>query len=158
VAGCLDAAFQNGDLDFDGVPYQPNAWPNGSPNHPTSIRYIGPFDASGNPYPEVQFETDAPGSEFLCNTLTGANCDAPPLGAKFYPFWTMNDSQSLAGITTPQGACVWNFGNVIRGVTTQTFGKDAQYGVPDVSRYGGTTIGPVMPNPEFSGSCPTFTS
>ncbi|HXQ59652.1 MAG TPA: hypothetical protein VN799_06125 [Acidimicrobiales bacterium] len=158
VAGCLTGAFQNGDLDFDGTPYQPNSWPNGSANHPTSLRYIGPFDAAGNPYPEVQFETDAPGSEFICNTITGNNCDAPPRGAKFYPFWTMNNSQTLSGITTPTGTCVWNFGNVIRGVTTQTFGKDAQYGKPDVSRYGGTTIGPVMPNPEFSGSCPTFTS
>ena len=158
IAGCLDSAFQNGDLDFDGTSYQRAAWPDGSPNHPTSFRYIGPFDGSGNSYPEVQFETDAPGSEFLCNPATGVNCDTPPLGAKFYPFWTMNNSQSLDGITTPQGACVWNFGNVIRGVTTQSFGRDAQYGTPDTSRYGGTTTGPVMPNPEFTGTCPAFTS
>ncbi len=157
VAGCLAADFQNGDLDFDGVPYQPGTWPNGSADTPTSLRYLGPFDSSGQPYPEIQFETDAPGSEFLCNTTTGVNCDAPPLGAKFYPFWSLNRSQTLSGVTTPSGACVWNFGDVISGVTTQDFGKDAQYGSPDTLRYGGTTISPVMPNPEFSGKCPAFT-
>jgi hypothetical protein len=47
--------------------------------------------------------------------------------------------------------CVWNYGNVIPG-TVKTFGKDAQYGTPDVARFGGTSTSAVMTNPQFSGS------
>ena len=50
-------------------------------------------------------------------------------------------------------ACLWNFGTTIRGVTAQDFGKDAQYGAPDLSFYGGTLISKVQPNPQFSGNC-----
>ncbi len=152
VSGCLDNQYQNGDLDFDGIPYQPNTWPNGSPNSPTSANYIGPF-TGGRAYPTIQFETDIGGSSFQCNIATGAGCTAPPLSAKFYPFWTMNDSQHLNPLPTVPGTCVWNFGNVLPNVTTQAFGKDAEYGTPDVARYGGTIISPVLPNPEFSGAC-----
>jgi hypothetical protein len=158
VAGCLDNLFQNGDLDFDGTGYQSNAWPNGSPNQPTAFRYIGPFDAAGNPYPQIQFESDVPGSEFLCNTTTGLNCDVKPLGSKFYPFWSLNNTQRIAGAGAPHGACVWNFGNVLPGVTKQAFGKDAQYGVSDVARYGGTDASAVLANPAVTGNCPSFTS
>ena len=157
VAGCLDNLFQNGDLDFDGTDYQPNAWPNGSPNHPTSFRYIGPFQASGQLYPQIQFETDAPASEFLCNVVTGNNCDVKPLGAKFYPFWSLNNTQRLAGTGAPGGACVWNFGNVLPGVTKRAFGQDAQYGTPDVARFGGTNTSPVMTNPATTGNCTKVT-
>jgi len=153
VAGCLQNLFQNGDLDFDGTDYQPNTWPNGSPNHPTSFRYIGPFDPSGHLYPQIQFETDAPASEFLCNVVTGSNCAVKPLGSKFYPFWTLNNTQRLGGTGAPRGACVWNFGNVLPGVTKRTFGKDAQYGVPDVARFGGTNTSPVVANPATAGNC-----
>jgi hypothetical protein len=31
---------------------------------------------------------------------------------------------------------VWTFGASVPGVTTQDFGKDAQYGTPDLSYYG----------------------
>jgi hypothetical protein len=156
VAGCLDNLFQNGDLDFDGTDYQPNTWPNGSPNHPTAFRYIGPF-TNGNSYPQIQFETDAPASEFLCNTSTGRNCVVKPLGSKFYPFWSLNNTQRLAGVNAPAAACVWNFGNVLPGVTKQAFGGDAQYGVSDVARFGGTNTSPVMANPAMTGNCPSFT-
>ena len=37
--------------------------------------------------------------------------------------------------------------------TIENFGKDAQYGTPDLSWYGGTNISAVQPNPEVSGSC-----
>jgi hypothetical protein len=146
---CFQDAFQNGDLDYDGTGYVPD-WPNGSPNFPTSIRYVGPF-TNGHTYPDIQFETDAPGSESLCDVTTGTDCTAPPLGSQFYPFWTLTNQQSLGG--RPGGACVWNFGNVNPGVTTNDFGKDAQYGTPDVARYGGTLISAVMANPEFAKNC-----
>jgi hypothetical protein len=156
VAGCNDDQYQNGDLDFDGVPYQTNTWPDGTANHPTPIRYIGPFDATGKPYPTVQFETDIAGSEFLCDTTTGTNCDVKPLGSNFYPFYSLNDTETLSGLSTPAKACVWNFGQDIKGLTTQDFGQDAEYGKPDTARYGGTLISAQMANPEFSGSCPAF--
>jgi len=148
---CQANRFQNGDLDFDGVPYQKGKWPNGSKNNPTSFRYAGPFDQAGNPYPEVQFETDIAGSEFLCNTFTGLNCVAPPLAAKFYPYWTMTKTQSIGNLYHAPD-CTWNFGATIPGVTKFTFGGDAEYGVSDVAVYGGNLISRVRANPEVNAS------
>jgi len=157
VAGCLQTLFQNGDLDFDGTSYQPNTWPNGSPNHPTAFRYIGPFDRSGHLYPQIQFESNAPASEILCDVTTGAGCTVKPQGSEFYPFFTLNNSQKLAGTGAPNGVCVWNFGNVIPGVTQRNFGKDAEYGSPDVARFGGTNTSPVRANPATTGNCTKVT-
>ena len=42
VAACNQNFAQNGDLDFDGIPYTA-AWPNGRPNHPTPIASVGRF-------------------------------------------------------------------------------------------------------------------
>jgi hypothetical protein len=95
VTGCLDNLFQNGDLDFDGTDYQA-VWPDGSNKHPTPWQYAGPFGPDGKLYPQIQFETNAPASESLCNTTTGTNCVVKPLGSNFYPFWTMNNKQSLS--------------------------------------------------------------
>ena len=156
VAQCLDNFFQNGDLDWDGTSYQTYTWPNGTPNHPTQFSYLGPFDGAGQPYPQLQYETDAPASEFLCDTTTGKDCVVKPLGSKFYPFWSLNTGQPMAGTNAPAGACLWSFGNVVPGVTTQTFGKDAQYGKSDVARFGGTDASKVFPNPAIHGKCPSF--
>ncbi len=139
IAGCQDNYFQNGDLDFDGSSYAKD-WPDGRANHPTSFAYIGPF-SHGKSYPQIQFETDIAGSEADCNVTTGAGCAVPPGGAEFYAFWSLTHS------------CVWNFGNVIPGQTATDFGGDAEYGTPDVARYGGTIISPVLSNPQFSGPC-----
>ena len=120
LAGCFADQFQNGDLDFDGTPYQRGSWPDGTANHPTMMRYAGPFDASGHPYPQVQFETDIGGSEFLCHTSTGLNCTAPPLSAKFYPYWSLSTQGLGSG-----PACVWNFGTSVPGVTVNALGRAA---------------------------------
>jgi hypothetical protein len=156
ISQCFADRWQNGDLDFDGLSYISSSWPDGTADHPTPVRYVGPFDAKGNPYPTIQFESDIAGSEFLCDTTTGTNCDVKPLGSDFYPFYSLNDSEPLKGVNTPAGACVWNFGRAIKGLTTQDFGGDAEYGTPAVSRYGGTLISPPTANPEFTGSCPSF--
>jgi hypothetical protein len=153
VAGCFSNQYQNGDLDFDGTGYQRGTWPNGTAKQPTALQYVGPFDRNGQPYPQVQFETDVAGSEFLCNTSTGLNCTAPPLSAKFYPYWSLTGKRWLGGGPLRNRACLWNLGSSIPGVTAQDFGKDAQYGVPDLSFYGGTLISKVRPNPQFSGKC-----
>lgn len=47
---------------------------------------------------------------------------------------------------------MWNFGGQLSN-TLKNFGKDAQYGVPDLSWYGGTNISAVQPNPEFGRGC-----
>jgi len=156
---CGDNRFQNGDLDFEGISYRPTSWPDGSRSVPQSVRFAGPFMASGAPYPKIQFETDAPGSESLCNLRTHTHCVVPPLGAKFYPFWTMTNkgNQQVAPGLFPPGACTWNFGNVIPNVTTKTFGKDTEYGHADFARFGGTAISHIIANPEVTGSCPALT-
>ena len=99
VAGCQDNYFQNGDLDFDGTSYQPD-WPNGQSNHPTSFEYIGPF-SNGKAYPQVQIETDILASEGFCNVSTGLGCTVPPVGADFYPFWTLGTATSSPTWTRP---------------------------------------------------------
>ena len=146
---CFADRYQNGDLDFDGLSYQSFTWPNGGPNHPTAFQYVGPF-TYGKAYPKIQFETDISGSANLCNTATGAGCVVKPTGSDFYPFWSMSPTFSALG--TFSTSCVWNFGNVLP-TTIRTFGKDAQYGAPDLSWYGGTNISSPMPNPQFSGGC-----
>jgi hypothetical protein len=151
VAGCNQDVFQNGDLDFDGNAYR-HEWPNGSPNHPTSFKYAGPLDAQGNPYPSVQFETDVGGSENDCDTLSGIGCTAPPHKASFYPFWSIGRQGSSFGTATAK-ACLWNFGDRTPGITSEDFNGDAQYGVPDVVRYGGTLTSTVMPNPQLTSKC-----
>jgi len=150
ITGCEDNAFQNGDLDYDGNSYIPD-WPNGSKNFPTSIFYLGPFNAAGNPYPTVQYETDAAGSEFQCNTLSGAGCTVPPYPSAFYPFWSLTAPLPIP--STSAKACFWNFGND-SPLTGNDFGKDAQYGTPNIARYGGTIISAPQANPEFAGKCP----
>jgi len=146
---CYNNRFQNGDLDFEGQSYVAD-WPDGNPNHPTAFQYVGPFQANGQPYPQVQFETDVGGSSNLCNVATGAGCTAPPISAKFYPFWSLSPQFNAMGSRTTQ--CVWNFGNDQPG-TIVDLGKDAQYGTPNVARYGGTIISAVQPNPQFTGRC-----
>ena len=54
---------------------------------------------------------------------------------------------------SPGGACLWNFGNDIKGITTHDFGKFKQYGKPDLARFGGTTISKVLPNPALAKDC-----
>jgi len=135
-----------------GISYQPYTWPDGGPNHPTAFQYIGPLNAQGKPYPQVPFESDIGGSSFLCDTATGAGCTVPPISANFYPFWSLSPSSS--GLAARGTGCVWNFGNVLPQ-TIEDFGGDAQYGAPDLSWYGGTSISAPLANPQFSGTCAT---
>ena len=145
---CYQTRFENGDLDFDGQSYLPD-WPSGSPNFPTTFQYAGPFTVGGHTYPSVQFESNVGGSSNLCDVTTGAGCTVPPIGAKFYPFWSLSPLANLGGHAL---GCVWNFGND-QPRTVADFGKDAQYGTPDLARFGGTNTSPLLPNPEFAGSC-----
>jgi hypothetical protein len=147
---CYNNRFQNGDLDFDGQSYQPD-WPNGSPNFPATFQYTGPYTASGQAYPQVQFESDVGASSNLCNVATGAGCTVAPISAAFYPFWSL--SNHFSAPASKVHGCAWNFGND-QPTTIADFGKDGQYGTPDVARFGGTIISAPAPNPEFTGVCP----
>jgi hypothetical protein len=147
---CFDNRYQNGDLDFDGVSYQGSAWPNGSRNHPSAYEYAGPFQANGKPYPQIQFETNVGASEILCDTATGNGCTVKPQGSNFYPFWSLTPQPSALG--SHQTSCFWSFGNVLPR-TLRTFGKDAQYGTPNVARFAGTSTSAVQANPQFTGVC-----
>jgi hypothetical protein len=106
--------------------------------------------ANGFMNPLVQYETDAAGSENLCTVATGVGCTVPPIGAKFYPFWSLSPLSGRMG--GHSAGCVWNFGND-QPNTLLDFGKDAQYGTPNLARYGGTLISAPAPNPQFTGRC-----
>lgn len=144
VAGCLGA-----DIDFDGTSYLPD-WPDGTANNATSLKLssifghgFGPVSASEgsnnytHTYPALQFETDVLASESTC-TPTGAGCTVPPPGAVFYPFY----AQSGKG-----ASCNFTFGNDIRGATINDFGRDTQYGTPNLPWFFGTASGGIRPNP-----------
>jgi hypothetical protein len=145
--------LQNGDLDFDGSPYIPD-WPDGSSTYPTSFNYVGPFDAGGNAYPQIQFETGGEGEEQSCAFSTGQGCTIPAAGAAFYPFWTLaSPSTTAAQLPTSSGQCVWNFGNTIAGQTTDGLGGTGQYGHSDVSWFAGTLTSPLEANPALRSVC-----
>jgi hypothetical protein len=89
------------------------------------------------PYKTVQFETDIGGSETTC-APTGAGCVVPPPGAAFYPFYSIESSG---------GHCQFTFGNDIAGKTTNDFGKDAEFGAPNVAFYFGQLSSGPTSNP-----------
>jgi hypothetical protein len=134
LPGCLDFAT-GGDTDFDGTSYLPD-WPDGTSNTATSLQLKAPL-SNGHRYPALQFETDLLASEFTCNP-DGSGCTVPPPGAVFYPFY----AQSGKGAN-----CRLTFGNDIRGATINDFGRDTQYGTPNLPWFFGTASGGVRPNP-----------
>ena len=89
------------------------------------------------PIKKVQFETDVLASESTCKP-TGKGCTVPPAGALFYPFY----AQSGTGAN-----CNFTFGNDIRGATINDFGRDVQYGTPNLPWFFGTASGGIRPNP-----------
>jgi hypothetical protein len=119
ATGCLDFITQNGDLDFDGTPYW-REWPNSlKPGlFPSPFLEQQPVTVSGSRYSKIQFETDAPASEFTtCAPHTPQGCAIPPPHAPghFYSYYTQ---------ARVSGQCVWEFGNMTNG---NTFGGDRQY-------------------------------
>ncbi len=134
LPGCIDFAT-GGDTDFDGTSYLPD-WPDGTSNTPTSVELKAPL-SNGHRYPALQFETDLLASEFTCNP-DGSGCTVPPSGAVFYPFY----AQSGRGAN-----CRLTFGNDIRGATINDFGRDLQYGTPNLPWFFGTASGGIRPNP-----------
>jgi hypothetical protein len=151
IAGCL-LFNSGGDLDYDGPEYLPD-WPDGSRKHPSPVligalngKGIGPMSADPSgfeysyPYPTLQFKTSIALSETGCSFTDGVGCVVPPPGAAFYPFFSQLGSGS---------GCRMTIGNDIPGLTTNDFGKDAQYGASAemFGYYGFGNFGPMIPNP-----------
>jgi hypothetical protein len=149
LAGCLGS-----DLDFDGGSYQKD-WPDGTSHNATSLRFTAPrFAANGssnyrNQYPIMQFETDVLASEAACNP-DGSGCTVPPAGAQFYPFYSVkgSDLSTRSGPMDSDNGCAFEFGNLTHDV--QTFGRDAQYGTPNLPWFFGTASGGPQANPCLS--------
>lgn len=145
VPGCT-----GDDTDYDGNSYQAD-WPNGTPNTavPALIRpphsYSGDDDdddASGDwaythKYRSLIFQTEVLSTEPHCKN-DGSGCTVPPPGAAFYPFY----AQSLI-----DNDCALTFGNDILGSTVNDFGRDAEYGNPDLAWFFGTADSGIRPNP-----------
>jgi hypothetical protein len=116
VTGCT--ATEN---DFDGSSYL-NTWAGTLTNisrdkrkHSTPILFTSPtFDRSDLPgsdaynytrsgfesdMPRIERPTDSPNNN--CDKLTGANCVNPPVGAKFYPFFSTTNRAT---------GCWWQLG------------------------------------------------
>ena len=154
LAGCLGA-----DVEFDGTSYRYD-WPDGSRNHATSLAIrsvrgggIGPLSRSDDsgysrPYPIVFFQSDVSASEQTCQP-NGVGCVVPPVGAKFYPFYSLVGAE---GSGASSGNCALLFGNVTGNGATD-FGRDKQYGAADLPWFfgqnsGGPRVNPCMPQTE----------
>jgi len=85
----------------------------------------------------MQFDTEVGASESTCMP-GGSGCTVPPEGAIFYPFF----AQSGRG-----ARCTLTFGNDIRGATINDFGRDAEYGRPNLQWTFLDTSSGILPNP-----------
>lgn len=165
VQGCIGT-----NTGFDGVPYE-HLWPDGNANHPTSVLITSPMtghDYQSN-YQRVAFEADLPRIETAgasaagtCNRTTGTGCTLIPITddqnadgsyttpANFYPYFTA---------AAREDSCQWTFGANIPELTTNDYGKNAQYGallklVYPLSGGGGATTSRYNDFRQILGSVP----
>ena len=85
----------------------------------------------------MQFDTEVGASDSNCMP-NGSGCNVPPTGSTFYPFFAQSGFGSH---------CVFTFGNDIRGATVNDFGRDVQYGKPNLSWFFGDFSSGPFPNP-----------
>jgi len=118
------------DGDFDGPSYLrdwPGTWPNPAVDqrfHPTPWRFTVPT-SHGRPLDHVAFESDLPRIERgepanhqpECDAKTGAHCVNPPVGARFYPIYTLGQVNDL---------CMFQQGGTHIPGTTNTFGGSSK--------------------------------
>lgn len=136
LPGCINFA-QGGDIDFDGTSYLLD-WPDGTRNNATSLAVRGPLSVNDDgeyerPYRQVQFETEVGASESTCMP-GGSGCVVPPVGAVFYPYYSVSHRGE---------DCSLVFGN-LSGAGFDNFGRDAQYGTPNLPWFFATiSSGPV---------------
>jgi hypothetical protein len=122
------------DGDFDGPSYQ-RTWPGTFTNAKVDRRFHGtpfmftPASSNGKLLEGVAFETDLPRIERgepgnhqpECDRTTGAHCVNPPIGAKFYPIYTLAKAN---------GRCWLQQGGAHVPGTVNTFGGNSgtEYG------------------------------
>jgi hypothetical protein len=146
LPGCLNFR-QGGDIDFDGNSYLAD-WPDGTQHNATPVTLLalrpgtlGPLskltEGYTKPFPQMQFETDVLASESTCKP-SGHGCTVPPQGAAFYPFFAKSGTGD---------DCSFTFGNDIAGSTVNDYGKDAQYGSPNLPWFFGTASSGIRTNP-----------
>jgi hypothetical protein len=127
IDGCFSA-----DGDWDSQSYR-NDWPGTNPNvaldrklHPTPVLFTSPRTNNGKTnYSTVAFEADLPRIEAsdsqdnppFCDTTTGVNCVNPPMGARFYPFYSTNEDSS---------GCIWQEGGDFIPGTVNDFGGSSK--------------------------------
>jgi hypothetical protein len=149
IGGCVDS-----DVDFDGVPYRNNTWPGSSRDpvldaqfHAQPPIFSSPLftDMSGHMenFARVAFESDMPRIESGTNPpcqrhLTnpsdpnpGAGCVNPPVGADFYPIYSLR----LDG----RNGCVWQESGPFVPGTLYLFGRSSQ------AEYGTTPLALTYP-------------
>lgn len=157
ITGCVGS-----DTDFEGPAYGPTNWAGTgiardesrqpAPILVTSPLFLGPSGTLLN-YERVAFETDLAAIQEGCNTSTGAGCQNPPAGAKFYPIY------STTTLSSPH-QCWWQLGgpnipgtiNNFGGTSTSEFGELFTLAYP-------TRLGPVFDKGNFrrlleSNPCP----
>ena len=145
----IDGCFAP-DGDFDGQSYQLD-WPGTNPNpavdsqlHPTPVMFTSATTDNGTrDYSTVAFETDLPRIEAadsqlnppFCERSTGVGCVNPPVGAKFYPFYST---------TMNAGTCTWQEGGDFIPGTTNDFGGSSttEYGPLLLTAF--PTVGPAI--------------
>ncbi len=128
IGGCAGSNVPG----FDGTSYL-NDWADGvHTNRPTPIEFTGFLTGKfyNSNYSRTGFETDLPRVEediAGCDPFNAVGCTLIPTTddgtpAAFYPYYT---------VARHGGNCVWVYGNTYAGVTTNNFGKNAQYGTYD---------------------------
>jgi hypothetical protein len=124
VQGCIGS----NDPGFDGAAYIAD-WPDGNINlHPSPFLFKSPLTGAGfnAQYTQAAFQADTPAIEIApdCFHRTGLNCTRLPLQddgrqVAFYPFFWISQHAKTG--------CWWGIGNDVSGMTTNDFGKTAQY-------------------------------
>jgi hypothetical protein len=153
VPGCIGE-----DLDYDGTSYLAD-WPDGSSRTATPVRFeaaagtgIGPASHDpessqyDRPYPISFFETDVNATDPACQP-SGEGCAVPPPHARFYPYWSVQSTGSGADMSLR--GCTLLFGNM-SGSGIIDFGRDLEYGAPNLPWFFATNTSGPMSTPCYS--------
>jgi hypothetical protein len=76
-----------------------------------------------------------PKADSVRSAPNGVGCVVPPVGAQFYPYYSVQLGEQGWQQWDGQG-CALLFGNV-RGPGIATYGRDVQYGTPDLAWFFG---------------------
>ena len=145
VAGCEDNFFQNGDLDWDGTELPATGWPDGSANHPTRSATSGRSPGrQALPAGPVRDERARLGVAVQHRYRQGLRGQAA--GLELLPVLDAEQQETLRGVRTARAPACGTSGTSSRGHQAE-LRRDAQYGSPDLARFGGTDPARCSPTP-----------